>query len=128
MWNKVGYVVVSLMTGFAVGWLVTLSGSWSTLAGTLIAAAITAVGVLHVSLAAYRVAKNNETPNPIVVCAVAVGLALGVPVALRAKADDWFEPRPSAVRKHWSATGLSDSAIAKMLFNKAHPTDTTHTR
>jgi hypothetical protein len=125
---QIGYIAVSLITGFAVGWLVTLSGSWSTLAGTLIAAAITALGVLYASMAAYRVAKDSQTPNPVVVCAVAIGLALGVPAALRAKADDWFEPRPSAVRRHWSATGLNDSAIATLLFNKAHPTDTTARR
>jgi hypothetical protein len=126
MWTKVGYVVVSLITGFALGWLVTLSSGWSTVAGTLIAAAITALGVTYAALATIRAAKNNETPNPVVVCAVTVGLALGVPAAMRAKADDWFEPRPSAVRQHWSATRLNDSTIAMLLFNKAHPTNAAH--
>jgi len=130
MLSRLAYVAVSLMTGFAVGWLVILSAS--SVAGTIVSAAISTVSLAYAGIAVFRRTSFREISQgssmtlaeaygAMTVCAVAVGLALGVTAALRAKAADWFEPKPADVMKHWPNVGLNEAELTKRLFEKAHP-------
>lgn len=117
---------LALVTGAAVGWITTLSGS--TFAQLFVTAALgiasggaTAVaslvkrGVIARATAASSVASAVSLS---MIGALAIGLAVGGTGAAVAKARQWLEPNADQIAARWSATGLDRHEIAKRVFEK----------